>query len=204
MQAGREPETGEAGWKICRGRGIRLRDLMPDHRGRRAFTMLEIMMVVAIVGLVMAISVPSVLRTMHQEPLRKAVNDVINICSHARAQAILHGEMTTVVFHPQSGQVALSALATTNATDGSPPPGPPADASGSAALTLNTTQFANSIIIDMLDVNLLEYKDAAEARVRFFPNGTSDEMTLIIHSSDQYRKITLEVTTGLASMEVIQ
>ncbi len=41
-----------------------------------------------------------------------------------------------------------------------------------------------------------------EARVRFFPNGTSDEMTLIMHSGDQYRKITLEVTTGLASVEV--
>ena len=56
----------------------------------------------------------------------------------------------------------------------------------------------------MLDVNLVEYKDADEARVRFFPNGTSDEMTLILHSGDQYREIALEVTTGLASMEVIQ
>jgi hypothetical protein len=29
-------------------------------------------------------------------------------------------------------------------------------------------------------------------------------MTLIIHSGDQYRKITLEVPTGLASVEVIR
>jgi hypothetical protein len=29
-------------------------------------------------------------------------------------------------------------------------------------------------------------------------------MTLILHSGGQYRKITLEVTTGLASLEVIQ
>ena len=56
----------------------------------------------------------------------------------------------------------------------------------------------------MLDVNLSEYKDASEARVRFFPDGTSDEMTLIIHSVDQYRKMTLEVTTGLVSVEAIQ
>jgi hypothetical protein len=56
----------------------------------------------------------------------------------------------------------------------------------------------------MLDINLLEYKDADEARVRFFPNGTSDEMTLVLHDGDQYRKITLEVTTGLASVEVMR
>jgi hypothetical protein len=69
---------------------------------------------------------------------------------------------------------------------------------------LNSTRFADSITLDMLDINLLEYRDADEARVRFFQNGTSDEMTLILHSGDQYRKITLEVTTGLASMEVIR
>ena len=76
--------------------------------------------------------------------------------------------------------------------------------SASGASSLNSAQFADSITLDMLDINLLEYKDADEARVRFFPNGTSDEMTLILHSGDQYRKITLEVTTGLASLEVMR
>ncbi len=74
----------------------------------------------------------------------------------------------------------------------------------SNASALNSTHFDDSITIDMLDINLSEYKDASEALVRFFPDGTSDEMTLIIHSGDQYRKITLEVTTGLASLETIQ
>ena len=173
----------------------------------RAFTLLEIMMVVAILGLMLTMGVPAILRTMHQEPLRKAVNDVVTICSHARAQAILHGVTTTIVFHPQSGEMALMVLATTNAAAGfasrAAPAGetPPASA-GAAAL--NSTQFGDSITIDMLDVNLSEYKNADEARVRFFPDGTSDEMTLIINSGDQYRKITLEVPTGLASTEVIQ
>ncbi len=173
----------------------------------RAFTLLEIMMVVAIIGLMMTMSVPAILRTMHQEPLRKAVNDVLNICSHARAQAILHGVTTTVVFHPQSGDVMLAGMAATHATDGFAPPDAPTGettATASNGSALNSTHFDDSIIIDMLDVNLSEYKDADEARVRFFPDGTSDEMTLIIHSGDQYRKITLEVTTGLASVEVIQ
>jgi hypothetical protein len=56
----------------------------------------------------------------------------------------------------------------------------------------------------MLDINLLEYKDSDEARVRFFPNGTSDEMTLVLQSGDDYRKITLEVTTALTSVGVIK
>jgi len=181
---------------------------MPCRRASLgAFTLIEIMMVVAIIGLVMTMGVPSILRATRQEPMRKAVNDVMEICSHARAQAILHGVTMTVVFHPQSGQVALASVKTANPPDSSSPSNVPMSESKPStadAPLLNSAQFADGIILDMLDINLLEYKDADEARVRFFPNGTSDEMTLILHSGDQYRKITLEVTTGLASVEVMR
>ena len=54
----------------------------------------------------------------------------------------------------------------------------------------------------MLDVNLQEYKDSSEARVRFYPNGMSDEMTLILRSDDsEWRKISLDITTALASLD---
>jgi prepilin-type N-terminal cleavage/methylation domain-containing protein len=176
-------------------------------RLQSAFTLLEVMMVVAIIGLIMAMGVPGILRTMHEEPLRKAVNDVMNICSHARAQAILHSVTTTVVFHPRSGEVALAGIASANSTDNFNPLNTQAGEQARVApdaSALNSTQFGEGVILDMLDINLTEYKDADEARVRFFPNGTSDEMTLILHSGDQYRKITLEVTTALASLEVLQ
>lgn len=171
-----------------------------------AFTLLEVMMVVAIIGLMMAMGVPAILKSLHEEPMRKAVNDVMNICSHARAQAILNGQPTTVIFHPRLGEMALAGIASTNATGNlSPPDTPSGKAAGDVpgASALNSTQFGNGVIIDMLDVNLTEYKDADEAQVRFFPNGTSDELTLILHYGDQYEKISLEVTTALASLEVI-
>ena len=57
------------------------------------------------------------------------------------------------------------------------------------------------MVIEMLDVNLSEYKQADEARVRFFSNGTCDEMTLIVRVGTEWRKISLELTTGLASLE---
>jgi prepilin-type N-terminal cleavage/methylation domain-containing protein len=175
-----------------------------------AFTLIEIMMVVAIIGLVAVIGIPAMLMEMHRGPMSKAVNDVMEICSQARSQAILNGVPTTVVFHPQAREVAIGAAPVANQVSNSlDAPFP----SGAAPLNsppatgprqVNSTQFGDSVAIEMLDINLLEYKDADEARVRFFPNGTSDEMTLVLHSGDEWRKITLEVTTALASVGTVK
>jgi hypothetical protein len=63
-----------------------------------------------------------------------------------------------------------------------------------------SAKFDNGVQIDGLFINLLEYTQEDVARVRFFPNGTCDEMLLII-SSDKNPQcgFTLEITTGLVS-----
>jgi prepilin-type N-terminal cleavage/methylation domain-containing protein len=169
---------------------------------RQAFTLIEVMMVVAIIGLAVVLGIPAMLREMHRSPMGNAVNDVMEICSRARAQAILNDAMTTVVFHPQTRQLAIGSAPVPASTNELSSSGAPATEVPSAAGSSpgNSAQFDDSISIEMLDINLLEYKDADEARVRFFPNGTSDEMTLILHSDTDYKKITLEVTTALASV----
>jgi len=150
------------------------------------------MMVVAIIGLIMATGVPAILSATREAPLRKAVNDMMEICSHARAQAILGGQTTTVVFHPRLRQVTLSGGASSSG------PSAPATRVGKAAV--NATEFGSGVAIEGLGINDFDYTDSEEARVRFFANGTSDEMTLVLSSSGEYRKITLELTTALATV----
>jgi len=63
-------------------------------------------------------------------------------------------------------------------------------------------QMSDSTRIEMLDVNFMEYKDAEVARVRFYPNGTSDEMTLVLQSdTGDWKKITLEAVTAIADVD---
>src|SRR2546423_14400471 len=59
-----------------------------------AFTLIELMVVVAIIGIVITISIPTIYQQMHPESMRKAVSDVVEACSHARARAILNGVQT--------------------------------------------------------------------------------------------------------------
>lgn len=165
-------------------------------RNSRAFTLMELMMVVVIIGLIMAAGVPAILSLTREAPLRKAVNDVLEICSRARAQAILQGKTMTVVFHPLVRQVSFNG-----GTGGSSPTGP---ATRLGRKPVNTTQFDQSVAIEGLGINDLDYTESDEARVRFFSNGTSDDMTLVLSSVGEYRKITLEVTTALASVSDVR
>jgi prepilin-type N-terminal cleavage/methylation domain-containing protein len=164
----------------------------PETRARRssAFTLIEIMVVVGIIGLIAAMGIPTLYRLMHREGFGKVVSGVMELCSTARAQAILHGRTSEVIFYPREGRCELPGDAEKAAQKTGAPKG-----------MEHAVTFGDQLSIEMLDVNLLEYRDAERVRVRFFPNGTSDEMTLILRSGSEWRKISLEITTGLPSMD---
>jgi len=167
-----------------------------------AFTLIEIMVVIAIMGLILATGIPSIYQIWKKEGMRQAVSDVVEVCSNARARAIFSGSQVEVVFHPLErryeiggGSVSTAPASEVEAESAATPPPTPPSGSGQAG------QFSADIVIEMLDVNLSEYRESEFVRVRFFPNGTSDEMTLILRSSkNEQRGITLEITTGLASV----
>jgi prepilin-type N-terminal cleavage/methylation domain-containing protein len=176
---------------------------------RQAFTLIEIMLVVAIMALVMMIGYPAISDMVHRGPLAQAVRDVMEGCRKARALAILQGRPMELQIYPQDGRLnvapapvdvdtsaaAASARAGAVAAPGAPAVAAPKSAGGFSA------QISGEVRLELLDVNFTEYKEQDMARVRFYPNGTSDEFTMIMAQGGEYRKITLEVVTGLASMD---
>lgn len=164
-----------------------------------AFTLIEIMVVVGIMGIILAMGIPSIYKLMRKEGMRKATSDVAEICSRARARAILSGEPAAVMFHPLERRLEVEG-------GGGGGGGGSGDAGAEpptvAASSSSGAQLDEDISIEMLDINLLEYRESEWARVRFYPNGTSDEMTLVLRSSkSQWKQVTLEVTTGLVSVD---
>lgn len=168
------------------------------HVSPSGFTLLEIMIVVGIMGLMLTIGVPIVYKVLHRAPINQATADLFEVLSNARARAILQGKEVDVLFHPQEGRFEVEGAG-----------GSTAAGSGQVKMgmvrgigTGTSGKLPEEVIIRMLDINKLEHDFLADkvARVRFFPNGTSDELTLILQSGADQRGVTLEITTGLASV----
>jgi prepilin-type N-terminal cleavage/methylation domain-containing protein len=167
-----------------------------------AFTLLELMIVVAIMGVILAAGIPSIYRLAQKEGMRKATSDVLEIFSKARARAILDGAPTDLIIRPVerhleigSASESVSDAAENGADYVVEKPRPRASVSASAV------QLGGDIAVEALLVNLTNYRESEWVRVRFYPNGTSDEMKLVLVSDkDEVRGVELEVTTGLATL----
>ncbi len=170
----------------------------------RGFTLIELMVVVGILSIVLAMGIPSIARAMKKEGLRKAESDLMEACSHARAQAILSGLPMELAIRAEGGQISVEPLknmdgqntSTTGDFQEVTPPRPPPRSFGA---TLD-----DDIAIRVLAVNFKDQMEFPEVRVRFFPNGTSDEFTIMFFSSQGERKVSLDVVTGLANSQVIR
>ena len=173
---------------------------------RDGFTLIEIMIVVAIMAIIMTMSVPIVYKVWHKAPMRKAVSELVEVCSNARARAIMHSTMTEVVFHSDDGRFEVSG------GGGAPSPGggqiaAPMSGMPTASGSGMSGQIPENVAIASLKINGVRYVpredvDVHEARVRFYPNGTCDEMRLVFLSdAGEFQGVFLEITTSLASVE---
>lgn len=148
----------------------------------RAFTLIEIMVVVAIMGIILAAGVPSLYGFMHKSGIRKTMSDIVDTCRSARQKAIMTGSVATLVIHPRAGTLEIEG-------------GAGSDYSG----------WARSAKIEGAKLEALKINNGHEdcsqydqVQVRFFPNGTSEEMIMILVTDDgKLQGVSLELTTAL-------
>jgi len=180
--------------------GIRV--VLQSIRRRSGFTLIELMIVIAIMAIVMTMGLPAIYRIWHKEALVNTVKEITDVLDNARSLAILKGNVTEVVFHARDGTYELAAGE--GGTSVSRGEDLPADFSATPrASSGRSGQFPEEIAVAQLKVNGVSCMDFEVARVRFYPNGTCDELRLILlrPTTGDSRGIFLEVTTGLVDTE---
>ena len=182
------------------------RHTSPAIRGsrERAFTLVEIMIVIAIIAVIMATGVPSMTRALSKDDLARAMKDTIEGCKTARDRAILQGVPWAFVVHSESGELRvepapqegfrgkpkLLAEEGTSETKSTPPESP---------YSGFPRKLGEDVMVQLIDVNFIDHMDAPEARVRFFPNGTSDEFTIVFAWKGKQRTVMVDIVTGQAT-----
>ena len=179
-----------------------------EHEG---FTLVEIMVVIGILTMVLALGAPAFVRVIKKEPLRQAASDLVEGLSHARAQAILQGVTTEFVLNSTDGAMTVRLApedrpeATNTAVDPDGPVGTAPDASRGSTMPPFFARLHPNIIVALNELNLRSQMDTLETRVRFHPNGTSDDFTIVIELRGVgIRKVFLDSITGLADTEVLR
>lgn len=193
--------------------GRRCRQAVPGGYG--GFTLVEVVIVLGIMLLILSMGLPSMVRIVEKAPLRQAVSDVEEGLHDARAQAILRGRPTEFVITGE-GEVIVRWAAAPQEVSGEAVAADTAwldrvDAGGEAEPArggIFRARLGEDVGIMLLRINggpdLVSNTDAGEARVRFYPNGTSDDLELDLQDPTGGRKITLDPITGLAEVEVLR
>ena len=166
------------------------------------FTLIEIMVAITIMAIIVATGIPAFVSALRKDSLRKAVSDTVEACSNARSQAIMRGVPMELVIRAEDG--ALRVQPVPGGNDEMFAPAEAQSEATSGATALFNSRLGDDVGIELIYVNFEDQMEFPEAHVRFFPNGTCDEFTMVIFSSKGQRKISLDLVTGLATVEALR
>jgi prepilin-type N-terminal cleavage/methylation domain-containing protein len=170
----------------------------------RAFTLLELVVVVAVMGIILMMGIPAIKVALHHDPMTQAVVDFETACQGsmghpgARSLAIMTGREMELRIYPLEKRIEVGEV-NSRASSAPPADAPPKPATGGTPFS---AQISERVSFKMLDVNFIDVRNEDVATVRFYPNGTSDEFNVILVSdAGEARRITLDIVTGLPQVE---
>lgn len=174
----------------------------PAPRTAAAFTLIEIMIVVGIIAIVMTVAIPAFVSAQNKRPMRAATEGLMEACATARAQAVLRGTLVELRIRPQDYTFDVTPAGQAGNSSGSDARPDPKVGEGHAVFHV---RLPEEIGIEELAINFQLLKEAEAVAVRFHPNGTSDEFTVVLRSlHGELRKVSLDPVTGKATYDVMR
>lgn len=168
-------------------------------RNSGGFTLIEIMIVIAIVAIFMTIGIPSLSRSFKKDDLGRAVRDTIEGCKTARDRAILQGVPWAFIVN-ENGTLNVQPVPQEDRGTRQVTPGAgEAKTVPAAPYSGFPRKLGEDVMVQMIDVNFVSHMERPDARVRFFPNGTADEFTVVYMWKGLQRNVTIDVVTGQAT-----
>lgn len=181
----------------------------------KGFTLIELLVVVALIGVFATVSLPPMFYALKKSPIRQASSDLAEACQRARMLAIMKGRTAELVISAEDGLLATQLANEAALLDAAPesgeadavllPTGEPVPATTPLETRPFTARLPESVAFKELLINRRDMMEYAQARVRFHPNGTCDELfAVLLSESNEERVVRLEISTGRETVEVIR
>ncbi len=161
------------------------------------FTLIEILLVVAIALIVTGLAIPAFVRSYQAANLRSAARSVVTAGKYARNMAVLQQRQMTVFFDSNAGRIDIVALERAS--------GPPLDAflDGRRGITGGNESFTTDVrrsveLPEQVRIQNFSAPSASQSLdgiywINYFPSGISDSFSLRIVHQNQRRSVTIEV-----------
>lgn len=166
-------------------------------RRRRAFTLVEVILVVAIIMIASSMAVPAFFRSFQAANIRTAARMVVTAGKYARNMAVLQQRQISVFFDTETGEIRIVALERAG--------GPHLDAFLDAhrgrgrdeerytTEVLRTQALPEYVRIDQFNAPSRAQHVDGIYWVNYFPSGVSDSYSLRITDEQRNRSVMIEV-----------
>lgn len=162
----------------------------------RGFTLVEIMVVIAVMGLLIGIAVPSFKAFRDKAPLESSLGAVEDMCRRARAEAILKKQPMQLTINEDERFVQLTTAPRVV--------GRPNEVTGEwTQQTEDARELESAVMEDGVELEVV-YPDNVELGepvvIRFLPNGTAEDLVLIVRGQMEAYSIKVDPVTAVAEI----
>ncbi len=148
-----------------------------DARRRESgFTLIELSIAVFIIAIIIAVTVPSFVRSYNTEVLNATGRTIATSCEFAKLNAVLHQRNVGYYIDMDRQTIWLMQAASTNDT---------ADGSSSDADVLKTIPMPTRIGLSSAQLGELMPQGRGQVEATFYPNGTCDAFAVTLRGVEK-------------------
>jgi len=146
-----------------------------NRRARAGFSLIELSIVLFILAIIMAVSVPSFIRSYNAATLNATGRTIITSCQFAKLNAVLRQKKVAFYIDMDNRKITLRQFAGTNATDDTE----------SSILDLKTIEISPRIGLASAQIGDQPAEQKGQVEATFYPNGTCDAFTVTLRGAEK-------------------